>query len=199
MSYIPFPDISPELFSIELFGVTFALRWYALAYIAGLPDRLAAGAAHDPCGAALELRSSDDRGPAGAAADLGDPRRDPRRTAGLRALLPAGPLSRPPARHPEGLGGRHVLPRRLPRSDDGARGLLPEGTHLHPAGGGPSGRRHAAGPLPRADRELHQCRALGPAHDPALGRGLSRRGGAELPRDRGGSAPAIPRRSTRPG
>ncbi|EKX57078.1 prolipoprotein diacylglyceryl transferase [Cereibacter sphaeroides] len=36
MSYIPFPDISPELFSIELFGVTFALRWYALAYIAGL-------------------------------------------------------------------------------------------------------------------------------------------------------------------
>ncbi|ACM02838.1 prolipoprotein diacylglyceryl transferase [Cereibacter sphaeroides] len=36
MSYIPFPNISPELFSIELFGVTFALRWYALAYIAGL-------------------------------------------------------------------------------------------------------------------------------------------------------------------
>ncbi|MEA5163299.1 prolipoprotein diacylglyceryl transferase [Cereibacter johrii] len=36
MSYIPFPDISPELFSIELFGMTFALRWYALAYIAGL-------------------------------------------------------------------------------------------------------------------------------------------------------------------
>ncbi|MGP3699287.1 prolipoprotein diacylglyceryl transferase [Rhodobacter sp. NSM] len=36
MAYIPFPDISPEIFSIELFGVTFALRWYALAYIAGL-------------------------------------------------------------------------------------------------------------------------------------------------------------------
>lgn len=33
---IPFPDISPNLFEIELFGTTFALRWYALAYIAGL-------------------------------------------------------------------------------------------------------------------------------------------------------------------
>ncbi|RKF16099.1 prolipoprotein diacylglyceryl transferase [Roseovarius spongiae] len=33
---IPFPDISPEIFSISLFGFEFALRWYALAYIAGL-------------------------------------------------------------------------------------------------------------------------------------------------------------------
>lgn len=36
MSYIPFPDISPEIFSIPLGPVTFTLRWYALAYIAGL-------------------------------------------------------------------------------------------------------------------------------------------------------------------
>lgn len=33
---IPFPDISPNLFSFELFGHEIALRWYALAYIAGL-------------------------------------------------------------------------------------------------------------------------------------------------------------------
>ncbi|MFD0978162.1 prolipoprotein diacylglyceryl transferase [Tropicimonas aquimaris] len=33
---IPFPEPSPELFSITLFGMEFALRWYALAYIAGL-------------------------------------------------------------------------------------------------------------------------------------------------------------------
>jgi len=33
---IPFPDISPELFSIEIGPLVFALRWYALAYIAGL-------------------------------------------------------------------------------------------------------------------------------------------------------------------
>lgn len=32
---IPFPDISPNLFEVELFGFTLALRWYALAYIAG--------------------------------------------------------------------------------------------------------------------------------------------------------------------
>jgi phosphatidylglycerol:prolipoprotein diacylglycerol transferase len=33
---LPFPDLSPELFSISLFGMEFALRWYALAYIAGI-------------------------------------------------------------------------------------------------------------------------------------------------------------------
>ncbi len=33
---IPFPDIGPNLFAFELFGVEIALRWYALAYIAGL-------------------------------------------------------------------------------------------------------------------------------------------------------------------
>jgi len=33
---LPFPPVSPEIVSVELFGVTLALRWYALAYIAGL-------------------------------------------------------------------------------------------------------------------------------------------------------------------
>lgn len=33
---IPFPDISPEIFSVSLFGFELALRWYALAYIAGI-------------------------------------------------------------------------------------------------------------------------------------------------------------------
>jgi phosphatidylglycerol:prolipoprotein diacylglycerol transferase len=33
---LPFPSIGPDLFSLELGGFTFALRWYALAYIAGL-------------------------------------------------------------------------------------------------------------------------------------------------------------------
>ncbi len=33
---IPFPNISPEIFSIDLFGFDFALRWYALAYIVGI-------------------------------------------------------------------------------------------------------------------------------------------------------------------
>lgn len=36
MFAIPFPPLSPELFSVSLGGFTFALRWYALAYLAGL-------------------------------------------------------------------------------------------------------------------------------------------------------------------
>ncbi len=31
-----FPDLSPDLFSISVFGMELALRWYALAYIAGI-------------------------------------------------------------------------------------------------------------------------------------------------------------------
>ncbi len=33
---IAFPNISSDIFSIDLFGMTFALRWYALAYLVGL-------------------------------------------------------------------------------------------------------------------------------------------------------------------
>lgn len=33
---IPFPNISPEIFTITLFGSSFSLRWYAMAYIAGI-------------------------------------------------------------------------------------------------------------------------------------------------------------------
>lgn len=36
MHAIPFPPLSPELFEISLGSFTFALRWYALAYLAGL-------------------------------------------------------------------------------------------------------------------------------------------------------------------
>ncbi|MCZ0961747.1 prolipoprotein diacylglyceryl transferase [Paracoccus benzoatiresistens] len=33
---IPFPNIAPEIFTIHLGGLTLSLRWYALAYLAGL-------------------------------------------------------------------------------------------------------------------------------------------------------------------
>jgi len=36
LAAITFPDISPEIFTISLFGMTFALRWYALGYIVGI-------------------------------------------------------------------------------------------------------------------------------------------------------------------
>ncbi len=47
---IQFPDISPEIFSISLFGMEFALRWYALAYIVGIVIawRLATAALKSP-------------------------------------------------------------------------------------------------------------------------------------------------------
>jgi phosphatidylglycerol:prolipoprotein diacylglycerol transferase len=33
---LPFPEIGPDIFSIEVGSFTFALRWYAVAYIAGI-------------------------------------------------------------------------------------------------------------------------------------------------------------------
>lgn len=33
---IPFPDLSPDIFSIDIGDFTFALRWYAMAYIVGI-------------------------------------------------------------------------------------------------------------------------------------------------------------------
>ena len=33
---IDFPNITPEIFSVSVFGMEFALRWYALAYVVGL-------------------------------------------------------------------------------------------------------------------------------------------------------------------
>ena len=33
---IPFPDIQPEIFSVEIGTFSFALRWYAMAYITGI-------------------------------------------------------------------------------------------------------------------------------------------------------------------
>lgn len=33
---IPFPDIGPDIFSVDLGGFTLALRWYAMAYIIGI-------------------------------------------------------------------------------------------------------------------------------------------------------------------
>ena len=32
---IPFPNVSPEIFSVQFLGFSFALRWYAVSYILG--------------------------------------------------------------------------------------------------------------------------------------------------------------------
>ena len=36
MTGIPFPDLSPDIVTLSLAGFSFTLRWYALAYIAGI-------------------------------------------------------------------------------------------------------------------------------------------------------------------
>ncbi|MEP5728310.1 MAG: prolipoprotein diacylglyceryl transferase [Sulfitobacter sp.] len=36
IAMLPFPDISPDIFSVTLFGMHLALRWYAMAYIVGI-------------------------------------------------------------------------------------------------------------------------------------------------------------------
>ena len=105
---IPFPVIDPVLVQIG----PFAIRWYALAYIAGivlgwlLARRLVA------LPPVVATPAADRR-----LRHLGDARRHPRRPAGLRAVLPAGLLPVPPAGDPAGLAGRHVLPWRRARRD----------------------------------------------------------------------------------
>ena len=32
---IPFPNISPEIFTVSVAGIDFTLRWYALSYVVG--------------------------------------------------------------------------------------------------------------------------------------------------------------------
>lgn len=36
LATLPFPNIDPVIFSFQAFGITIALRWYALAYIVGI-------------------------------------------------------------------------------------------------------------------------------------------------------------------
>lgn len=36
LAAIPFPNISPEIFTLSIAGASFSLRWYALAYILGI-------------------------------------------------------------------------------------------------------------------------------------------------------------------
>lgn len=50
LAALPFPNVSPELFTLSLGGFSFSLRWYALAYIVGilLAWRLAVAALKRP-------------------------------------------------------------------------------------------------------------------------------------------------------
>jgi phosphatidylglycerol---prolipoprotein diacylglyceryl transferase len=94
---IPFPDIGPEVFSISLFGTDFALRWYALAYIAGIVIgwRIVVAAVKRPRPLAPRPGADDARTGRGVP-DLGRARHHRGRAARLHAVLPAGLLPREP-------------------------------------------------------------------------------------------------------
>ncbi len=108
---LPFPAINPVLVQ---WG-PLAIRWYALAYIAGLVlgwwvvRRIVAADRYLGRREAAERRKH--RRPSG----LLRLRRHHRRPARQRAVLRPGLLPRPPARRLQGLGRRHGLPRRPDR------------------------------------------------------------------------------------
>ena len=103
---IPFPAIDPVLIAIG----PFAIRWYALAYIAGivLGWRLVRRLVQRP-GWQLTPEAIDDL-------VLRHAGRHPGRADRLRAVLSARLLSQPAAGHARRLARRHVLPWRSARA-----------------------------------------------------------------------------------
>ena len=113
---IPYPAIDPVAVSLG----PFAIRWYALAYIAGLLIgwRYCLALAEQP--PHLGARAGHRRFPG-----LGDPGRRARRPHRLCAVLPARLLFRPPGPRPLCLAWRHVVPWRRARRRSGARAVQP--------------------------------------------------------------------------
>ncbi len=110
---LPFPEISPEIVSVTIFGLELALRWYALAYIVGIligwrlvvmavnrPRLWPHGEAPMTAEQVEELLTWVILG-----VIIGG-------RLGVRVLLQACLLPGKPARDPDDLAGRHGLPRR---------------------------------------------------------------------------------------
>ncbi len=154
-----FPQFDPVLLQLG----PLAIRWYALAYIAGLV-----------IGGWL-VRRLVQRRPAVATPDagrrfphLGDARRRAGRAARLRAVLPAGPLPDPPVGDRRGLERRHefhggMLGVAVAIVWFCRRNRISDPRLRRPGRGGGADR---AGPGPR--RQFHQRRAVG-----ARGAGLA--------------------------
>ena len=179
---IPFPDMSPTLFEVEIFGLTLALRWYALAYIAGIDLWLVDHPARHPHAAPVERRPAPD-GRAGRTVFRPGRSLASSLAGGLGYVLfydPATYLAEPwkiPCVWEGGMsfhGGfvgvavaglwfcrREKIP--MLSMGDLLALAVPVGPDAGPAG------------------QFHQRRALGPADHPALGRDLPGRGGADLP------------------
>ena len=124
---IPFPEIDPVALRLG----PIAVKWYGLAYMAGLLLGwlyVKHAAAPDPPVAQRQgpLHARQGRRPPA----LHDGRRAGRRAARQRPVLRARLLLQQPAGDPRGLEGRHGLPRRTDRLD-----------HRHPAVRAPGRRR----------------------------------------------------------
>jgi prolipoprotein diacylglyceryl transferase len=190
---IPFPDLDPEIFSVSFWGIGFALRWYALAYIVGILIGL---------GIVFALMRRPGLWPGDTV-----PMR-PAEVEGLLTWIVLGVI----------LGGRlgFVLFYQPGYYLDHPMEILAiwqGGMSFHGglAGGvvalvlyaGATGCRCSRWPMPwrwpprRAaagpDREFHQWRVVGPADRPCPGRCLSRPAGAALPGGLGGTlrAPSL--------
>ena len=197
---LPFPDIDPVLVSFRLFGLELAIRWYALAYIAGLllGWRYVVWLCRRP---ALW----------GGTAPMRPEQADDLLTWMILGVILGGRLgyvlfyqpayfAAHPGRDPRGLAGRHVVPRRPARRRRRHRRLLPAqrparscrsatrwrrprrsgcSSGASPTSSTPSS---GAGPRPRPGRWSSPARRRRPA----------RRAGS-------GPAPGTRRSSTRPG
>jgi phosphatidylglycerol---prolipoprotein diacylglyceryl transferase len=160
---LPFPDISPELFAIEIGGFPFALRWYALAYIGGFligwrlivaalmkrPALWPAGRADAP--AQVEgLLTWGDRASSWAGGWA---------SCCSTSRATTSPIRGDPAR----LAGRHVVSRRAARRGAGRLAVRAAQRGRRPRLADAMALVGAAGAVPGAAREFHQRRAVGPA------------------------------------
>ena len=175
---IPYPEIDPVLVQLG----PFAIRWYALAYIAGLVIgwQIMRRVCEQPPKLLTPVKIDDFLLWAALGVILGG------RLGYVLFYKPGFYLSEP-ARHPDPVGRRHVLPWRAAGRRRRHPGLRPaqQGRSLHAVGSG--GARGADRPVLRPAGQLHQWRAVGPRHRRAVGDDLSARRPAAAP-----SQPALP-------
>ena len=177
---IPFPAFDPVLVHLG----PFAIRWYALAYIAGIllgwlyaralirNEKLWGGPAPLTRRRLRRLRA------------LGHARHHPGRAHRLCAVLQSAAFHRASDRDHPALARRHVVPRRLYRLRAGGRAVRAQARHFNPLARRHHLRGRADRIVPRPHRQFHQRRIVGPAGRRPLGDDFSRR--------RAGAAPSEP-------
>ena len=182
-----FPQFDPVIVQIGPFGI----RWYALAYIAGLVLgwRLVRRLVRLAPAVATPIQVDDFLTWATLGVVLGG------RLGYVLFYQPQFYLTHP-RDDPRRLGRRHELPRRRAGRGDRDRVVLPPQRHSAAGLRRPGRGVRADRSGPRADRQLHQWRTVGPA-----GAGLAALGD-DLSRRRPGAAasqPALPGAAGRPG